>query len=271
MVINFAENVLFHIPKKEHVDAITALKFLLNKILETNRPFLSTDDVMKYCYPMRDMLIQFTPLLSKQLTLYWTAYVDMMEQINQKESYVQLVPINPDNVKQMGILSKLHTKTMQKFLLDPSNQTNLFALFYFHVLRVDTFEKTIKTPLAKLLKTYEVKSYDLEDIFSTKHKIKTKDGKYITDIRAIRNCLSHFKFEIFDNTDEWKIHFKSGDDVNDKIYYDELFSKEQFVEFLNNSNILYQSQFMLTSLLGSITYFKPFAIESLRIHKIPVV
>jgi len=160
---------------------------------------------------------------------------------------------------------------MESFIKDTQNQSNLFALFYFHVIRVDAFEDSIKNPLKKLLEKYELnQKYDVEEIFSVKQKVKRKDNRYITDIRAVRNFLAHFQFEILDNQDEWKIHFKSGDSPKDKIIFDETFSKEQLVEFLNNSNILYQSQFMLTLLLSGITHFKAFAKEPLLVHQLSI-
>ena len=267
--MGFAENISFHMPEKKHTDAITNLKFLQNKINKNDYSFLSTEDIIQHCYPMRDMIIRFTPLISKQLNFYWNAHIDIMNKINQKEVNVSLETIDKNKIKQMGILSQLHTKTMKRFLTDTSNLSHLFALFYFHVLRVDTFEKSIKDPLKKLLEKYELNHLcDVESMFSIKHKIKTKNVKYTTDIRVVRNCLAHFKFEILDNQDEWKIYFKSGKDSEDYAYYNESFSKEQLVEFLNNSNILYQSQYMLTALLSAITYFKPFAKEPLLVHKL---
>lgn len=255
-------------PEKKHIDAIAKLEFLKNKINKSESSFLITDDIIEYCYPMRDMIIQFTPLISKQLNSYWNVYIDIMNEINQKGVYVHLESVNENEIKQMGILSKLHSKTMKQFLADTSNPSHLFALFYFHVLRVDTFENSIKEPLKKILAKNELDYLcDTENMFSIKYKVKRKNNKkYITDIRAVRNCLAHFKFQIVDDQDNWKIHFKMGENSSDSAYYDESFSKEQLVEFLNNSNILYQSQYMLVSLLSAITYFKPFAKESLRVH-----
>lgn len=213
IVRGFAENILFHMPEKKYIDAITNLKFLQNRINKSNSFFLSTEDIIQYCYPMRDMIIQFTPLISKQLNFYWNAHVDMIEKINQEEINVILETIDKNKIKQMGILNQLHSKTMKQFLTDTSNLSHLFALFYFHVLRVDTFENSIKNPLKKLLEKYELNHLlDIESMFSIKHKVKTKNGKYTTDIRVVRNCLAHFKFEILDNQDEWKIYFKSGED-----------------------------------------------------------
>lgn len=263
-LVRFAENIVFRFPEKKYVDAISKLEFLKNKIHSSE---LIAEDIIKYCYPTRDMLIQFYPPISKQLSFYWNMHMDILEKINQGGVKVQLNTIDENKVIQMGTLNKLHVKTMEHFLTN-SNQSHLFALFYFHVLRVDTFENSIKQPLKKSLKKYQLNHlYDIESVFSIKHKVKTKNDEYITDIRAVRNCLAHFKFEILDNQNEWKIYFKSGEDINDRTIYHESFSKNQLIEFLNNSNMLYQGQFMLYLLLSAITHFKPFGKEPLLLHK----
>ena len=165
-------------PENKYINAVTNLKFLQNKINKNDLSFLSTEDIIHYCYPMRDIIIQFTPMISKQLNSYWNVYIDIMNEINQKGVHVHLESVNENEIKQMGILSKLHSKIMKQFLADTSNPSYLFALFYFHVLRVDTFEKSIKEPLEQILAKNELNYLcDIENMFSIKYKVKRKNNE----------------------------------------------------------------------------------------------
>jgi hypothetical protein len=144
---------------------------------------------------------------------------------------------------------------------------------YLHVLRVNYFEENMKEKLEKNLKMHIPNNkYDLEEMFSIKNKIKKKrkdsPNLFITDIRAVRNCLAHFLYKISIIDNDWYIHFKSGQSRKDSMYYDVVFSKNEFLNFLNDSNILYQCQHMLLCMLSAITYLKPWSKENLQIHKI---
>lgn len=257
-------------PEKQYLDSISKLEIIKNKIQKSDSS-LSTSNIVRYCYPMRDMIIGLKPTIKNQLHEYWNAYVDIAKEINKTKTDTSIDAINKGKSKQMEIINVLHHKTVEKIRDNQPETSHLYALFYFHVLKVDTFENPFKKPFLRLVKKYNLTDkYDVNSIFSIKNKVKTikkkpNDEEYITDIRAVRNCLAHFLYIIMEEEERF-IHFKSGDNVNDRMIYDVLFSRNELYNFLNDANIIYQSMHMLISLLSAITHFKPFAKESLQIH-----
>ena len=120
--------------------------------------------------------------------------------------------------------------------------------------------------MAKFVKEYDLNDkFDSNQIFSIVEPVKmmTKRGIInITDIRAVRNCLSHKLYSITQGN-EWEIKFNSA---NEKTIYNKSFTKIEFVNFLNDSNLLYQIMIMLINLFSTITY-----LSKLTTHKLSLL
>lgn len=270
-VIKFLKNAIDELHNNDITLAIDKLEELKNKIEYSDHPFLTKDEIPYYCYPIRDCIITMKPTLTPQLVNYWNAHIDIIIEINRLKQNTVITSFDENKLEKMGIVSKLNAKTVAKIRDNPYEDSHLYALFYLHVLRVDYFEDAMKHLLQKNLEKYMINNkYDLDEMFSVKNKVKKKNNSnsFITDIRAVRNCLAHFLYEIIIIENDWFIHLKAGQFEKDSMCYDVIFSKKVFLNFLNDSNILYQCQHMLLSILSAITYLKPLSKEKLRVHKI---
>lgn len=208
------------------------------------------------------MIIKIKPTIKEQLGSLWNSFTYLNVEINKRAIPTSIVLFDFKKVDDMGTLSFWNTTTINKFVDEPKEQSHLLALFYCHVVRVDVFENVIKNGYEKLLEEYGLdKKFDPNRIFSINEiaKIKTKNGtKPITDVRAVRNCLAHKLYSVAESND-WQISFHSGQNANESTIYARVFTKNEFVDFLNDSNILFQSMLMLLHLFGAITYLKHFS------------
>jgi len=261
----FSNNIFSHdINRSDHLDAVSKLE-LLEKRLQNNEYQVSNDDLTNFLYPTRDMMICLKPRIKNQLRIFWNSFTHINAEINKRKIHTEISMFDYDRVDDMGTLNAIHVDVLEKFLQKPNEESHILALFYCHVVRVDIFEKIIKPSYENLLKEYGLDDkFDSNQIFSIIEpaKMKTKKGVIdITDIKAIRNCLSHKLYAIIQNN-EWRIEFNS---THGKTIYNKSFTKIEFVDFLNDSNLLYQIMIMLMHVFSLITHLSKLTTNKLSL------
>ena len=268
MVLKFAHNIYFETNERKCLDVIAKLQLIQNRIKSKEDFTITNDELAKFVLPIRDMFVEIKPTLREQLRDFWDSIAYVNASINRKKVFTRITMFEFEKLKNMANLSYLHSETVKKYVENPDEKSHLYALCYCHVTRVDVFEESIKPSYEELLLKHSLdQKYDSNKIFSIEKtaKMKTKGKKKsITDIRAVRNCLAHYLYSINQEND-WTITFKSGEKDDEFTIYSRTFSREEFVDFLNDSNILYQLMIMLMNILSAVTYLTHFAKEPLQL------
>jgi hypothetical protein len=121
------------------------------------------------------------------------------------------------------------------------------AVFSAHIDRTEKIEYLIRKQLKDAINRYHLKNYDIETICSVKQKVKKyneelKRDEWRTDVRAIRDSIAHFQYNIRKIGNGFEIIFD-----NDKMGYNfhETFSLKDFYRFFDLHTLLYKFQLYL--------------------------
>jgi len=210
-------------------------------------------------------IISFRLDISSKLKEFWEAQIEIMD-ISEKKG----IPYNPskyamNNKEQILSVNSIYTKSANRFAKNQSDEVLLYALFYSHILKIESIEYSFLSDFNETLKTFGLeKKYDAEEIFSVNGKVqrgweynkKTKKKVkklWRTDGRAVRDCLGHNLFELDFSKNPWKIKFSSSK----KGYeYNQIFNKNSFITFMNNTDLIYRCSIMLLFTIFVLTLCK---------------
>jgi len=135
----------------------------------------------------------------------------------------------------------LYKETMNQ---EPENNNVAFyAVLNTHVSKCERTEYSLKEDLDSRLNS--TNDYDTNEIFSAGKKMPKGKG-HVTHGRALRDAISHKKYTINNNPNDPKITF-----ANNEYGYDftETFAKEDFIEYIKSTDMLYRIMFIMQSLM----------------------
>lgn len=247
-VIRFAENINDELLRIDFLNAIIKLDELRERITKAKEPFLTNQDVVEYFKPIIDMLITFKPRLENQLSKFWNAQKDVAHQIYTCKNSTAYSPIKEIDEK-MGQVIVLYDYLLSKLLDNRKDTTLWYAMFYCQILLTESIGFSFQSQFDKHLINYHLTNYDSNEIFSIDKKVKNRK-RFVTDARAIRICLAHYYYRI--DIEKSIIHFKGEKGLD----YDKIFSFDEFLNFINDQNILYRSQYMIVLILSTMSDMK---------------
>jgi len=224
----------------EPMKSLDELKVMLEN--STSEPFLDRSQIEKHCLPMVNQMIHWNGNYESQLSQFWRAYIDISERSTDPLGF----RYNPrelldENIRKIEEANAIFNHCYSRFEDNPTDKTVLYALFYAHILKVETVEYSLKTQLEQLLKKFNIfNKYDTAQIFSVRNKIPKKN-EFRTDVRAIRDALTHHKYTLEDSNTV-TIHF-----INDKNGYNfnQKYTSDEFLQFMADTELLYRSQINL--------------------------
>jgi len=96
--------------------------------------------------------------------------------------------------------------------------------------------------------------FDPVTIFGVGGTIQRNNGKLYTKQRAFRHLINHDHFEINTKNDPITIHFKSPSDASWTFQFDEIFTVEEFFNYVANVDLFYKSavSLMFTLMLNAV-------------------
>ena len=183
-------------------------------------------------------LAECFPQLEKQLTDYWNAWGNVFK---NNSSYMNIRETADKNLEHMIEVDEMYKEIMKQ---DPEkNNVALYAVLNAHVSKCEKIEYSLKKDLESKLGNTD--NFDTEEMFSIGEKMP-KGKEYVTHGRALRDTISHTKYTIDNNPDDSKITF-----ANNEYGYDftETFSKEDFIEYIKSTDMLYRIMFVMQSLM----------------------
>ncbi|MGI0072599.1 MAG: hypothetical protein ACREA3_02160 [Nitrosotalea sp.] len=198
-------------------------------------------------------LIGFRPAVSYQLEQFWSALLDMMTISGKTKKEYNPSKFAMENKEKILEVNDKYLETVRRFNKNHDDRIILFSLFYVHILKVETIEYSFVQQFKDELKKFNLTSkYDAEEIFSVNGKVPS-DKEWITDGRAIRNCLGHNAYELKNHNSSWSIHFR---DTKKGHVYDKTFTRDQFIRFENDMDLLYRSSLFLLFIIIANTLIK---------------
>lgn len=200
-----------------------------------------------------DEIINFRPAISRQLREFLNAHFDMMSISASTSKEYNPTKFAMENQKKILEVNSRYSETVRRFGKRQNDRILLYALFYAHILKTETIEFSFVQQFKDELKRFKLdKKYDAEEIFSILGKVQ-KGKEWKTDGRAIRDCLGHNAYTLEFKKRTWSIHFHS---TKKGHIYNKKFSKDVFIVFMNNTDLLYRSSLMILFAIIAITLIK---------------
>lgn len=253
LILEFTISAATAVPNVGFEYASKELKILQQQIRDCSGPFLDESVADAYIQTPYGLVLNWQPIISEQLNQFNQAHIAIAD-FNVKNPGLieyELLDICESRRKQIIRINEISNYIFSQIKSDPNNKSHIFAFFFNHILKtqeteysfIDLIEKTLDK-----IKLHDTSmNFNVQAIFSVVSPILTKNNKYITDGRAIRDLLAHNQFELtFDNV-TWKIHLKSPENWN--FTFDREFTAQGFIEFESLTDLLYKSTFIIVCLV----------------------
>ena len=107
-------------------------------------------------------------------------------------------------------VKKITEKIVDAILEDPKGILSITSVLLMLIIRVEAHEYQIRNIMSKARNSIHL-NYDIEDMSSVGSKVQKGKG-FRSDVRAIRDAVSHAHFTISDNDNDYEIHFMNFED-----------------------------------------------------------
>lgn len=233
--------------------AVVELGQLRLRVQRILRPLLFQSEVDIALHHVIDEIIHTKPAISSKLQTFWDAHIEMSAMSASSSQLYDPMKYANENREKILRVDQRHFEVSRRFAQNRDDEVSLYALFYVFMLKIDVIEYSFLKQFKELLQDFNLQSkYDAEEIFSAISKIQ-KGTTWNTDGRAVRDALGHNKFELEFSGGTWKIEFK-----NDERGYNfnKIFTKDEFTQFFNNTDMLHRSSLMLIFVIIASTIIK---------------
>lgn len=236
-IIEFATTIEDINPKSGFLFPLTRIEELKIRILKG--PVITTElEVDNYFHELIERIIEFNPLVSKQLRNFLDAHIDVINASIKSGTAYDPTSFIEENMEKLVKVSEKYGKVTEHFVNNPTDEITIYALFFIHIINTETLADVLMKQLNRLLQQYGLdKKYDVTDIYSVNGAFMTKNGKR-TDAEVIRNALAHDDFDIIFNNNNWELRINHN---NSKM----TFSKDEFTRFLRASGFLYRASYII--------------------------
>ena len=216
--------------------------------IELSRPPLRSEHELQEYFPMLTRkIVNLRPAVSKQLLQFMRAHLDIQEATARLSILYSPTENLDEKATEIVSVANKSSRTISNFMNIPNDEISIYGLFFIHILIHESITKHILDGFSGLLKKCGLKTkYNAAGIFSVDFSIKTKNNDMRSDAEIIRHCLAHNKFDINFKDESWEIRF---DNVASTYVFRKTYTRDQFVEYLYNYDILYRSTWMITDII----------------------
>lgn len=231
---------------------LVELRKLEKNIANASGPFLTYEESIKKQNKIYPLLLNWNNEIAKQASEFYNLTAEIAR-----------LTAKPNSSKSSFKPFKMIDQNSEKFLLAASLVTGVFysvkekpdamellAMFYGLIATSQTTYHYIFEQINEAIDHYGLNDkYDIYKIFSIKSKIKDRKNEDQTDIRAIRNALSHFDFKLIKNKKSTpSIVLRFGPS-----------NKEKILTFEEFKNFYFNSVFLLHTFLAILYWHAAFA------------
>ncbi len=257
-VRGFAHNLYEKRPDFHLNTAIMELDVLDQRLRGLSSPLRNQLEVDEHFAVVTQEIVNFSPAISTQLNEFWDAHLEIASLAESSDNAYGIMKYADDNQKKILDIDKRYTNVTNRVNKDPNDEITIYGLFYLHILKTEVIEYAYIEQFKELLRDFNLsKRYDAEEIFSATSKI-SKGKVWKTEARAMRDCITHNKYELQIDDSSWNILF---DNQEDGYNYVKTFSRNEFLQFENETDLLYRSTLMLILRIISGTLIKQHLLQ----------
>lgn len=213
-----------------------------------------------YLGPMFERILNWHPSISKQLREFFEAHKAIATYASKYPDmeYNLLKIISPTRENILRV-TKVYNYAVKKIIENKNEVIHLYALFYAHILKTEVIEAAFRQQLEYFFKEIRKRESTANlnflpcEIFSISSQV-LKGNALRTDARAIRDSLTHLQYDLKFINDSWEIHFLN---FEDGYNFDRIFGRDDFLEFLDLTDLLYKCTFNIVIMLVMNDVVKP--------------
>jgi hypothetical protein len=223
-------------------------------------PLRSEQELEEYFHILIRKIINIRPAIGRQLLQFLQAHYEIAN-----ATVLLNIPYRPtenldENAKEILMVAEKSQKALSNFMKKPNNELSIYGLLFIHILTTESVTKHMLKGLDDLVRKCNlVSKYCAAGIFSIDFSIKI-GNKVRSDAQIIRHALAHNKFDIVYKDRSWVIDF---DNVAEDYVFRKTYTRNQFIEYLYNYNVLYRSTWMLTDITIAREAIKHHLIQKL--------
>lgn len=242
LVLAFATALDKEIPKARFSEPTEKLLALKEKF-QNNSP-LTEEEILDTINTTIKKIINWNPVIKCQLEKFWQVQKKVIHELYIKKIKEPFLPMRELDLreKQAEKIFKLVVEKMKG--KEEIERLDLYALFFSYICKFDGIEEEVRNHIKCNMTKIGLTDDLIEDLFFINEKVNRYDrARSESDTRAIRNALSHMKFEIIEDS---KIKFVNKDKGYD---FEKTFALNEFMKFIYDHEILYKSQLALAMML----------------------
>jgi hypothetical protein len=257
LVVSHFESIHNRFPDLELLDCIIELSVLSELTKKAEKPIFTHNKITKIINVALQYVVEWNPDLKKQLTMFLRAPLEIGKISHTDPNLPPYAPLKyaEKDFERLRDAHNDYVNVIKKIDTPAINEVQLRAILLGYISKMETIGHAFEKQFEELLGSFELSSkYDVTEIFSINKKI-SRNTIYVTDSKAIRDSLSHGRYKIISLPNSWEIHFnnnKDGYNFNEKYSYDE------FIRFLDNNHKLYISQLVILMLIAANSYLKKY-------------
>ncbi|GEM_PF-4393420 len=254
-ISEFIEKIGDQDPYPIYNETAAKLSIIQRKMNTAKSPFLKKEYVQDLYDDVLGIIINWNKDISKNVKDYVDAYLAIGKKSNsKKDNYNPMKTIIEERERFLSA-NTVFEQVLRKINRKMVEEVDLYALFFALITSHEVMEKILHGEIERGLKKYDIKDYDLVEMFSVTGKWKDKDGVLKTDTKVIRNALSHFDFKLKSN--KIQIVFNTGPKSEEIT---RTFTLRGFFKFVSNSRFLLQTFYVALSVLVSFTILRRFYV-----------
>ncbi len=190
-------------PNLKNRKLVSELRSLEKKIANATGPFLTYEQTINKQHKVLPLILHWNPNIESQVSDFYNATVEIARltaKLQHLKSSYNPFKLLEENTERFLLAAGLVTGLFYSMDLKRPTTIELLSMFYGLITTTETTYHYVFEQFKKSLELFGLeKKYDIYNMFSITSKLRNKKGQYQTDVRAIRNALSHFNFKLIDN------------------------------------------------------------------------
>lgn len=242
---------------------IDLLKFIIDlsvfneRIKKAEIPIFTDKEISDIIGSAIGIIATWNPVLVKQLSKFLEAHLEIGKISGSDPSLPPYAPLKyaEADFNRLVNAHNEYVDLIKNFNTPQITETQLKALLLGYMAKMETVGYAFEKQFSELIQTYSLQQkYDVEEIFSINNKVQ-RNTIFETDSKAIRDSISHYRYQIIPLANSWEIRFSNN---KDGYNYNQNFSYNDFIKFLDNNHKLYISQLLIVMLIGASSYLKKY-------------
>ena len=233
------------------------LRTIESKVNKLSSPFPCRREAEEI-FRFGSMLTLLIPELETQLQAFWNMWHEVIDMWSQSPNMYQDfswwnidVGLNQRMLDTDIEANKIVTSAVQ----NPNDLTVASALLNTHVARTEAIEYVMYKIIDNAVKTFSLESkYNVAQLCSVTTKVR-KGNEWRSDIRAIRDAVSHKKYTLSDGQPGWILTFNNSDHGYN---FTKVYKGRDFIHFFDKHTLLFKFQIMLLNVIELLSLFSNF-------------